>query len=75
MSWTPSSWRNHRADLMRLREAASKHLWKDLHESWLPNLVGEHPSASEFERWITAALRLAPVIRYLDSKPTRIRLG
>jgi len=69
-------WRGHRADVLRLRDAASRHLWPELHQTWLPLLRrGDGAAHKEFERWIKSALRLAPIIRYLNAPPTKIIVG
>jgi hypothetical protein len=70
-------WKTNKGQLFRLRDAASRHLWPDLHGYWLPRLANESDprAGKEFERWVRSAARLAPIVRYLESGPTRIIVG
>jgi hypothetical protein len=71
-----ADWKASRENLFRLREAASKHLWPDLHGYWLPRLATQDAAAGkDFDRWVRGAEQLAPIAKYLDSKPTRIVTG
>jgi hypothetical protein len=72
-----NDWRDNRENLLRLRDAARKHLWPDLHGYWLPRLAKDTDTKAkrDFERWIKGALLLAPIARYLTNPPTRIVVG
>lgn len=71
-----ADWQASKDNLFRLRDAASRHLWPDLHGYWLPRLASEDADAGkEFDRWVRGAERLAPIAKYLDSKPTKIVTG
>jgi hypothetical protein len=72
-----SDWKANKNTLFRLRDAASKYLWPDLHGYWLPRLANqdEDEAGRDFEKWIRSALRLAPVVKYLESQPTKIIIG
>jgi len=70
-------WSANKNNLFRLRDAASRYLWPDLHGYWLPRLASQDDqnASKEFERWISGALKLAPIVKYLESRPTRIIVG
>jgi hypothetical protein len=71
-----ADWTANKDNLFRLRDAASRHLWPDLHSHWLPLLASQDADAGkEFDRWVRSAERIAPIARYLDSKPTKIVAG
>jgi hypothetical protein len=74
-----ADWEANRNSLFRLRDAASKYLWPDLHDYWLPRLLSqdlaESKVSAEFEQWITNALRLRPIARYLHARPTVLIMG
>ena len=43
---------------------------------WLPRLASEDATAGkDFDRWVRGAEQLAPIAKYLDSKPTKIVTG
>lgn len=75
-----SDWHRNKQQLFALREAAERYLWPDLHGHWLPlikNASNEEldRAAQEFSRWIRGALTLAPIVKYLTNRPTRIAIG
>jgi hypothetical protein len=72
-----SDWAANKNSLFRLRDAASKYLWPDLHGYWLPRLSSQddHEAGQDFEKWIRSALRIAPVVRYLEGRPTKVIVG
>ncbi|MET9882898.1 hypothetical protein ABZZ20_06970 [Streptomyces sp. NPDC006430] len=52
-----ADWEQSLPRLLRLRDAASKHLWPKLHSDWLPALLREDPEAvKDFPRYIKSAL-------------------
>jgi hypothetical protein len=70
-------WNTNKSNLFRLRDAASRYLWPDLHGYWLPRLAShdDQGASKEFQRWVHSAMRLAPIIKYLESSPTKIIVG
>lgn len=71
-----NDWRASKDDLLRLRDAAARHLWPELHHHWLPRLrSGDATASREFERWISSALRLRAISRFVSARPTRIIVG
>ena len=70
-------WAANKNNLFRLRDVASRYLWPDLHGYWLPRLASQddQSASKEFERWIGGALKLAPIVKYLESRPTKIIVG
>jgi hypothetical protein len=72
-----SDWKANKNTLFRLRDAASKYLWPDLHGYWLPRLASQddNEAGRDFEKWIRRALRLAPLVKYLENRPTKIVIG
>ena len=72
-----SDWKANKDTLFRLRDAASRYLWPDLHGYWLPRLASldDDTAARDFRRWVHGALRLAPVVKYLESRPAKIIVG
>lgn len=74
-----ADWQANKADLFRLRDAASRYLWSDLHGYWLPRLLGEQEddgnAAREFDRWVKSALRIPAIAKYLHSRPTTLIVG
>ncbi|MEU0344142.1 MULTISPECIES: hypothetical protein [Streptomyces] len=76
-----SDWLQNKQQLFALREAASRHLWPELHGYWLPLIRNAKSDeeldrvAREFSRWIRGALTLAPLVKYLASRPTNIVIG
>ncbi|HEX6523411.1 MAG TPA: hypothetical protein VF070_25935 [Streptosporangiaceae bacterium] len=72
-----SDWQKNRRTLFRLREAASRYLWADLHGTWLPRLADQEDkkAAQDFERWVRSASRMSPIASYLESRPVKIIVG
>jgi hypothetical protein len=74
-----TDWQTNRANLLRLREAASRYLWHDLHGYWLPRLLDQQEDGRkvghEFDRWIKSALRVPGIIKYLHNRPTTVIVG
>jgi len=72
-----SDWRNSKSTLFRLRDAASRYLWPDLHGYWLPRLADhdDTTAARDFAKWVHSAVRLGPIVTYLDHRPTKIIIG
>jgi hypothetical protein len=54
-----SEWVQNRSTFLRLRDAAEKHLWDNLHKDWLPNLMDKEKGgkfAKEFPRLLNRAI-------------------
>ena len=64
-----NEWESRRDIILRIRDAAEKHLWPDLHSEWLPRLSREGVSyAIDFEKRIRSALRSRKLAKYLDQR-------
>ena len=62
-------WESKRDNLLRIREAAEKYLWPNLHTEWLPRLSHEGLSfALEFEKLVQTALKTRKLAKYLDQR-------
>jgi hypothetical protein len=72
-----SDWGKNKTALFRLRDAASRYLWPDLHGEWLPRLSNQedHDAARDFDKWVRSAFRLSPVVNYLENRPVKIIVG
>jgi hypothetical protein len=72
-----SDWQKNKTTLFRLRDAASRYLWPDLHGEWLPRLANREDryATRDFDRWVRNAFRLSPVINYLENRPVKIIVG
>jgi hypothetical protein len=70
-------WDANKDNLLRLRDAASRYLWDDLHGYWLPRLLDpdDESAGKDFDRWIKRATRIPPIARYLHGKATTIVVG
>ncbi|NBM17972.1 hypothetical protein [Streptomyces sp. GC420] len=52
-----ADWSNSLTRLLRLRDAAARHLWPSLHSDWLPALLREDADAlADFPRFVKGAL-------------------
>lgn len=74
-----ADWHANKDNLFRLRDAASKYLWKDLHGYWLPRLLSQdeedHLAGKEFDRWLRSTLRIPALVTYLQNRPTTLIIG
>ena len=72
-----SDWQKNKTALFRLRDAARRYLWPDLHGEWLPRLADEEDlyAARDFDKWVHSAFRLSPVVNYLENRPVKIIVG
>jgi hypothetical protein len=72
-----SDWQKNKTALFRLRDAARRYLWPDLHGEWLPRLADEQDlhAARDFDKWVHSAFRLSPVVNYLENRPVKIIVG
>lgn len=62
-------WGQNRSALLRLRDAAKAHLWKNLHDDWLPHLMDKDKGEKfekKFYRLIKRAARYSPIANYLN---------
>lgn len=60
--------------ILRLRELAQKHLWKDLHGEWIPNFQTDEKYFNEFQRLIAQALNHARFDSFLK-RSTELAFG
>jgi hypothetical protein len=74
-----ADWEGNKSSLFRLRDAASKYLWNDLHGYWLPRLLSQdeedREAGSEFDRWVRSTLRIRAMARFLHNWPTNLLVG
>lgn len=62
-----ADWERNISRLLRLRDAAAKHLWPSLHGDWLPALLREDPDAiKNFPRYVKSALRSRHFAKFLN---------
>lgn len=62
-----ADWNRAKERLKRLRGAAEKYIWPELHSNWLPSLLMEgHEFLEEFQKWLVSALRMKPVAEIFD---------
>jgi hypothetical protein len=59
-------WIRNKPKLLRLRELAQQHIWKDLHNEWLPRLEEDFKFRDEFNNMVTDALARARIGPLLD---------
>jgi hypothetical protein len=59
-------WFANRDRILRLRDLAEQHLWKDLHTDWLPRLEAEPAFEAEFLSLIKRAVRASKMSNLLD---------
>ncbi|MER5776235.1 hypothetical protein ABT144_18430 [Streptomyces sp. NPDC002039] len=68
-----SDWKNNLDRLLKLREAAEKHLWPNLHGEWLPALLENDPKTfKKFPHYVKDALRYSPIGELLNLTTTQV---
>ncbi len=69
-----AEYRKNLSHLLRLRELASKHLWNDLHNDWLPAYHADPSFLPKFEQLLNRALR-HPKLDSLLNRTSELAFG
>jgi hypothetical protein len=70
-----TNWVANRDRLLALRQIAKRHLWPQLHEEWLPELIANPDSASTLSKKVARAIRRSSRMNEFLTMPSQFVFG